>query len=150
MAIIYQRLSQFFVCGEDTKWKRIDPEIFKNKISMAMTDISNPMAHQLPLHNHRSGLIQPSLVMNHHLEMDCHTNDTRISKWKILFKLLFWYCFGIVWQGQCDKTKLLFRVQINDIFSLFRSSVISWVICAHIYRRIRCFSVLLNFSIWTI
>lgn len=47
---------------------------------MAMTDISNPMAHQLPLHNHRGGLVQPSLVMNHHLDMDCHGNDIRISK----------------------------------------------------------------------
>ncbi|XP_055304847.1 insulin gene enhancer protein ISL-2B isoform X2 [Sitodiplosis mosellana] len=47
---------------------------------MAMTDISNPMAHQLPLHNHRGGLVQPSLVMNHHLDMDCHGNDIRIKK----------------------------------------------------------------------
>lgn len=49
---------------------------------MAMTDISNPMAHQLPLHNHRGGLVQPSLVMNHHLDMDmeCHGTDIRISK----------------------------------------------------------------------
>lgn len=46
----------------------------------AMTDISNPMVHQLPLHNHRGGLVQPSLVMNHHLDMDCHGNDIRISE----------------------------------------------------------------------
>lgn len=59
---------------------KIEHPVKYNKISMAMTDISNPMAHQLPLHNHRSGLVQPSLVMNHHLEMDCHTTDIRISK----------------------------------------------------------------------
>lgn len=47
---------------------------------MAMTDISGPLAHQLPLHNHRGGLVQPSLVMNHHLDMECHGNDIRISK----------------------------------------------------------------------
>lgn len=44
-----------------------------------MTDISGPLAHQLPLHNHRGGLVQPSLVMNHH-HMECHGNDIRISK----------------------------------------------------------------------
>lgn len=31
------------------------------------------LAHQLPLHNHRGGLVQPSLVMNHNrLDNDCH------------------------------------------------------------------------------
>lgn len=37
-----------------------------------MAELGGPLAHQLPLHNHRGGLVQPSLVMNHHLEMDCH------------------------------------------------------------------------------
>lgn len=46
-----------------------------------MTDISGPLAHQMPLHNHRGGLVQPSLVMNHHLDMECHGTDIRISKW---------------------------------------------------------------------
>lgn len=45
-----------------------------------MTDISGPLAHQMPLHNHRGGLVQPSLVMNHHLDMECHGADVRISK----------------------------------------------------------------------
>lgn len=56
-----------------------------------MTDISNPMAHQLPLHNHRGGLVQPSLVMNHHLDMDCHGSDIRISKLEFEFEV-----FGIL------------------------------------------------------
>lgn len=31
-----------------------------------------PLAHQLPLHNHRGGLVQPSLVMNHHhMDLEC-------------------------------------------------------------------------------
>lgn len=59
-----------------------------------MTDISNPMAHQLPLHNHRGGLVQPSLVMNHHLDMDCHGSDIRISKcWNLNFEF---EVFGIL------------------------------------------------------
>lgn len=46
-----------------------------------MADIGGPLAHQLPLHNHRGGLVQPSLVMNHHLDMDsCHTSDMHQSK----------------------------------------------------------------------
>lgn len=55
---------------------------------MVMAEIhqGGPMAHQLPLHNHRGGLVQPSLVMNHHhLDMDCHQTGldihvTNISK----------------------------------------------------------------------
>lgn len=39
---------------------------------MGMAELGGPLAHQLPLHNHRGGLVQPSLVMNHHLDMDCH------------------------------------------------------------------------------
>lgn len=39
---------------------------------MVMAEIGGPLAHQLPLHNHRGGLVQPSLVMNHHLDLDCH------------------------------------------------------------------------------
>ncbi|XP_049538238.1 insulin gene enhancer protein isl-1 [Anopheles darlingi] len=35
---------------------------------MVMAEIGGPLAHQLPLHNHRGGLVQPSLVMNHHLD----------------------------------------------------------------------------------
>lgn len=50
-----------------------------------MADISGPLAHQMPLHNHRGGLVQPSLVMNHHLDMDCHGNDIRISKFFVCF-----------------------------------------------------------------
>lgn len=52
----------------------------KKKKRVEMTDISGPLAHQLPLHNHRGGLVQPSLVMNPHLDMGCHVNDSRISK----------------------------------------------------------------------
>ncbi|XP_053695259.1 insulin gene enhancer protein isl-1 [Sabethes cyaneus] len=47
---------------------------------MVMAEIGGPLAHQLnPLQNHRGGLVQPSLVMNHHLDpLDngggtCHT-----------------------------------------------------------------------------
>lgn len=39
---------------------------------MVMAEIGGQLAHQVPLHNHRGGLVQPSLVMNHHLELDCH------------------------------------------------------------------------------
>uniref|UniRef100_A0A182R6V2 Insulin gene enhancer protein ISL-1 n=1 Tax=Anopheles funestus TaxID=62324 RepID=A0A182R6V2_ANOFN len=42
---------------------------------MVMAEIGGPLAHQLPLHNHRGGLVQPSLVMNHHLDAldsSCH------------------------------------------------------------------------------
>lgn len=46
---------------------------------MAMTDISGPLAHQLPLHNHRGGLVQPSLVMNHHLDMECMSKSWYFS-----------------------------------------------------------------------
>lgn len=49
-----------------------------------MTDISGPLAHQMPLHNHRGGLVQPSLVMNHHLDMECHGADIRISKYLVI------------------------------------------------------------------
>lgn len=46
-----------------------------------MAELSCPLAHQLPLHNHRGGLVQPSLVMNHHhLEMDtCHVGSGGIG-----------------------------------------------------------------------
>lgn len=53
-----------------------------------MTDISGPLAHQMPLHNHRGGLVQPSLVMNHHLDMECHGADIRISKFNLNHLLL--------------------------------------------------------------
>ncbi|CAO1304035.1 unnamed protein product [Diamesa serratosioi] len=36
-----------------------------------MAAIGGPLAHQLPLHSYCSGLVQPSLVMNHHLDLDC-------------------------------------------------------------------------------
>ncbi|XP_058059414.1 insulin gene enhancer protein isl-1 [Anopheles bellator] len=46
---------------------------------MVMAEIGGPLAHQLPLHNHRGGLVQPSLVMNHHLDpldsSGCHGED---------------------------------------------------------------------------
>lgn len=36
---------------------------------MVMAEIGGPLAHQLnPLQSHRGGLVQPSLVMNHHLD----------------------------------------------------------------------------------
>ena len=42
------------------------------------------MAHQLPLHNHRGGLVQPSRTLNeHHLDMDTHQSNihaTNISE----------------------------------------------------------------------
>lgn len=47
---------------------------------MVMAEIGGPLAHQLPLHNHRGGLVQPSLVMNHHLDLDCHGHEINISK----------------------------------------------------------------------
>lgn len=47
---------------------------------MVMAEIGGPLAHQLPLHNHRGGLVQPSLVMNHHLDLDCHGPDIHQSK----------------------------------------------------------------------
>lgn len=50
------------------------------RISMGMADIGGPLAHQLPLHSHRGGLVQPSLVMNHHLDLDCHGHDINISE----------------------------------------------------------------------
>lgn len=59
---------------------------------MAMTDISGPLSHQLPLHNHRGGLVQTSLVMNHHLDMECHGSDSRMGMSKFSknhFILLF-------------------------------------------------------------
>lgn len=50
---------------------------------MVMAEIHHqggPMAHQLPLQNHRGGLVQPSLVMNHHhvMDMDCHQTGLEI------------------------------------------------------------------------
>lgn len=47
---------------------------------MVMAEIGGPLAHQLPLHNHRGGLVQPSLVMNHHLDIDCHGHDIHASE----------------------------------------------------------------------
>lgn len=47
---------------------------------MVMAEIGGPLAHQLPLHNHRGGLVQPSLVMNHRLDLDCHGPDIHPSK----------------------------------------------------------------------
>lgn len=65
----------------------------QNPSYMVMAEIhqGGPMAHQLPLHNHRGGLVQPSLVMNHHhLDMDCHqtgldihaTNISKLPRWE--------------------------------------------------------------------
>uniref|UniRef100_A0A0K8USP8 Insulin gene enhancer protein ISL-1 n=2 Tax=Bactrocera latifrons TaxID=174628 RepID=A0A0K8USP8_BACLA len=43
---------------------------------MVMAEIGGHLAHQLPnLHNHTQSGLQPSLVMNHHLELDCHGHD---------------------------------------------------------------------------
>lgn len=47
---------------------------------MVMAEIGGPLAHQLPLHNHHGGLVQPSLVMNHHLDLECHGADIQQSK----------------------------------------------------------------------
>lgn len=54
---------------------------------MVMAEIGGPLAHQLnPLQSHRGGLVQPSLVMNHHLDpLDngrgtCHTPNILPSK----------------------------------------------------------------------
>lgn len=46
------------------------------RIYMVMTEIGGPMAH---IHSHR-GLVQPSLVMNHHLDLDCHGHEINISE----------------------------------------------------------------------
>lgn len=56
-----------------------------------MAEIGGPLAHQLPLHNHRGGLVQPSLVMNHHLDMDCHGGSEmhHQSKFKFVSFLIF-------------------------------------------------------------
>lgn len=51
---------------------------------MVMAEIGGPLAHQLPLHNHRGGLVQPSLVMNHHLDLDCHGSDIHQSKFRFV------------------------------------------------------------------
>lgn len=49
---------------------------------MVMAEVQQggrPMAHQLPLHNHRGGLVQPSLVMNHHhIDVNCHQTGLEI------------------------------------------------------------------------
>ncbi|XP_023031220.1 insulin gene enhancer protein isl-1 [Drosophila willistoni] len=42
---------------------------------MVMAEIGGHLAHQLPLHNHNQTGLQPSLVMNHHLELDLHGHD---------------------------------------------------------------------------
>lgn len=52
---------------------------------MVMAEIGGPLAHQLPLHNHRGGLVQPSLVMNHHLDLDCHHHGADIHQSKFTF-----------------------------------------------------------------
>ncbi|XP_026466337.1 insulin gene enhancer protein ISL-1 isoform X1 [Ctenocephalides felis] len=50
---------------------------------MVMADMGGPLAHQLPLHQHRGGLVQPSLVMNHRLDveldLDLHPKKQRLS-----------------------------------------------------------------------
>lgn len=85
-----------------------------------MTDISGPLAHQLPLHNHRGGLVQPSLVMNHHLDMGCHGNDTRISK-------LIWYFVDIFrcWNFACI-ANIVWEMKTRYLFCLF--SIVQFVI----------------------
>ncbi|XP_055387308.1 insulin gene enhancer protein isl-1 isoform X2 [Condylostylus longicornis] len=35
------------------------------------------------MHTHQSGLVQPSLVMNHHLELDCHGHEILSKKQKL-------------------------------------------------------------------
>lgn len=80
-------------CEKPQKQERVSAN---QNPSMVMAEVQGghgPMAHQLPLHNHRGGLVQPSLVMNHHhLDMDCHQtgldiNVTNISKSFILESL---------------------------------------------------------------
>lgn len=62
---------------------KIKEDFVNQNPSMVMAEIQGghgPMAHQLPLHNHRGGLVQPSLVMNHHhLDMDCHQTGLDIN-----------------------------------------------------------------------
>lgn len=46
---------------------------------MVMAEMrGGPMAHQLPLHNHRGGLVQPSLVINQN-NMDYGYSQNKIS-----------------------------------------------------------------------
>lgn len=46
---------------------------------MVMAEMrGGPMAHQLPLHNHRGGLVQPSLVINQN-NMDYRYCQDKIS-----------------------------------------------------------------------
>lgn len=47
---------------------------------MVMAEIGGPLAHQL--HSHR-GLVQPSLVMNHHLDLDCHGHEINLSEFRL-------------------------------------------------------------------
>jgi hypothetical protein len=62
---------------------------------MVMAEIQGgPMAHhqQLSMHHHRG--IQPSLVMNHHVDIDCHQtgleiHPANISKLKIISSYYF-------------------------------------------------------------
>lgn len=63
---------------------------------MVMAEIGGPLAHQLPLHSHRGGLVQPSLVMNHHLDLDCHGHEINISECRcdvqfIVIETGYWY-----------------------------------------------------------
>ncbi|CRL00810.1 CLUMA_CG014062, isoform A [Clunio marinus] len=53
----------------------------QNLFYMVMAEIQKggPMAHQLPLHNHRGGLVQPSLVVNHHHIVDTDCNQIGID-----------------------------------------------------------------------
>ena len=58
-----------------------------------MATIGGPLAHQLPLHNYCSGLVQPSLVMNHHLDLDCQDDGhpilaANISKYNLITNYL--------------------------------------------------------------
>lgn len=85
-----------------------------------MTDISNPMAHQLPLLNHRSGLVQPSLVMNHHMDLDCHSTDIRISKFATNQFILFMksHLFSVFEQRQRKKKFIHSSVHRKTRFQL--------------------------------
>lgn len=65
-----------------------------------MAEIGGPLAHQLnPLQSHRGGLVQPSLVMNHHLDSldngggTCHAPNILPSKSFGGLLSVRWICF---------------------------------------------------------
>ncbi|XP_037918411.1 insulin gene enhancer protein isl-1 isoform X2 [Hermetia illucens] len=83
---------------------------------MVMAEIGGHLAHQLPLHNHnqhQSGLVQPSLVMNHHLDVDCHGHEIHPKKQRLSLcvgcggqihdQYIFHVSPDLEWHGACLK-----------------------------------------------